>query len=120
MNKIKEYKSVLSPDRRKPIVILEDKKEIKRGRLKFFNDEQSYGFVTLDDTAEDVFVYLDELYKAGLSGADFKVVQYGRKLPVSFLVVSYIGKVGKSKKAVDLKVLPDHPDTNQPTTPEQS
>jgi cold shock CspA family protein len=105
MDKIKELKSVLSPERKKPVVILEDRKDQYRGRLKFFNEDNNYGFITIEDTEEDVFVYHDELAKANLSGKDFRVVKDGKKLRVRFQVVSYIGRKGKSKKAVDLKVI---------------
>lgn len=109
LDKIKELKSELTPDRRKPMVILDDRKEVNRGHLKFFNDEQSYGFITLEETGEDIFVYLDELTKAGLSSKDFKVTKDGKKVRVRFYVVSYIGKNGKSKKVIDLKVIDEDP-----------
>lgn len=117
LDKIKELKSVLSPERKKPVVILDDKRELHRGRLKFFNEEQSYGFVTLEDTGEDVFVYNDELSKAGLSAKDFKSSASGRKILVVFSIVAYIGKNGKSKKAVDLHVLQEPPEPEIPTSP---
>lgn len=105
LDKIKELKSVLSPERKKPVVILDDRKDVHKGYLKFFNDEQSYGFITLEDPEEDIFVYLDELTKAGLTSRDFKPTREGKKLRVRFHVVAYIGKNGKSKKAIDLKVI---------------
>lgn len=105
MDKIKELKSVLSPDRKKPVVILEDRKDQFKGRLKFFNEDHGYGFVTMEGSEEDIFVYQDELTRAGLSGKDFRYMKEGKKLRVKFQVVSYIGKNGKSKKAVDLKVI---------------
>jgi cold shock CspA family protein len=109
MDKIKELKSVLSPDRKKPVVILEDRKDQFKGRLKFFNEDHGYGFITIENNDEDVFVYQDELVKAGLSGKDFRILREGRKLRVCFQVVSYIGKNGKSKKAVDIKIIDEDP-----------
>jgi cold shock CspA family protein len=120
MDKIKELKSVLSPDRKKPVVILEDRKDQFKGRLKFFNDDHGYGFVTMEGSEEDVFVYQDELTKAGLSGKDFRVMRDGKKLRVRFQVVSYIGKNGKSKKAVDLKVVEEDHSFNSEDLPRRS
>ena len=114
MDKIQEIKSNLNSERKKPVVILEDKKGSFKGRLKFFKEEESYGFITDEESKEDIFVHQDELLKAGLTARDFKVGANGKKQLVSFSIVSYIGKNGKSKKAVDLKTIPEHEEPSKP------
>ena len=111
LDKVQEIKSTINSERKKPVVILEEGRSTFRGRLKFFKEEDKYGFITDEENKEDVFVHLEELEKAGLSGWDFKVkTGMNKKILVSFSVVSYIGKNGKSKKAVDIKVVPEHAD----------
>lgn len=108
LDKIKELKSLTNPERKKPVVVLKEDISEHRGRLKFYNEKEKYGFVTLEDTGQDVFVYEGELIKCELGPESFRTVVNGKKLPVIFNIVDYIGKKGnKSRKAVDIRVVPE-------------
>lgn len=106
LDKIKVLKESINPSLRKPIVILNNSVERHAGRLKFFKEADKYGFITLENKDEDVFVYSDQLVLANLTPQDFKVFQDGKKLLVEFTIVTYIGKhQTKSRKAIDLVVV---------------
>jgi CspA family cold shock protein len=40
------------------------------GKVKFFNNEKGFGFVTPDDGSKDVFVHVRALQRSGLAGLD--------------------------------------------------
>ena len=46
-----------------------------QGTVKWFNSEKGYGFITPDDSSEDVFVH-----HTGISGSGFKSLEEGEKV----------------------------------------
>ena len=91
--------------KRKPI-ILEEGKRRYTGRLKFFDENKNFGFIIMDDDGSDIFVHYDDLSKAGLPKELLRTAKKGNTIKLSFTCLSYIGKHNKSKKAVDLQLLP--------------
>ena len=55
-----------SPQRKKPVIIEESKKQYT-GRLKFFDEGKNYGFIVMDVDGKDLFVHYDDLKKAGVN-----------------------------------------------------
>lgn len=111
--------SKLETPSKKPL-ILEESENRYTGRLKFFDEAKSYGFLVLDSDNSDIFVHLDDLQKAGITkeelrklGSYFRsatqVNHFGKgptKAPrFSFQTMTYLGKYNKSRKAVDLKLI---------------
>jgi hypothetical protein len=91
---------------RKKVEILEYNKE-KRflGKLKFYNEARSYGFISAE-SEKDVFVHLEDLEKSGLTLQMLKELVTRRVITVSYCRYKYVGKDGKdSLKAVDLEIV---------------
>ena len=66
---------------------------VLKGKVKFFSEERSYGFIVPDDGSADIFVH-----RSGLSGSLDMLIPDQR---VSYELVA--GKVGKTK-AVNVTV----------------
>ena len=47
---------------------------MERGKVKFFNLEKGFGFITPDDGGDDLFVHVSQL--EGISLAEGDVVEY--------------------------------------------
>lgn len=41
--------------------MLDEGKERLTGKLKFFDENKSYGFIIMDDDGSDIFVHYDDL-----------------------------------------------------------
>lgn len=100
-----------SAKKKKDIEVIEYKKDQKfKGKVKFYNEEKRYGFITiLEQGVEpyDVFVYDDALREANLTIQELKEVKAkGRKIQVSFCKYIYVASNKKpSTKAVDIEVV---------------
>lgn len=92
--------------KKKPIILDEGKKRYA-GRLKFFDEVKNYGFIIMDEDGSDIFVHYDDLSKANLQKEYLRTAKKGNNIRLSFCCLSYIGKHNRSKKAVDLKLLPN-------------
>lgn len=92
--------------KKKPIILDEGKRRYA-GRLKFFDEVKNYGFIIMDDDGSDIFVHYDDLSKANLQKEYLRTAKKGNNIRLSFCCLSYIGKHNRSKKAVDLKLLPN-------------
>jgi cold shock CspA family protein len=101
---------VESAKKKKDIEIIEYKKDHRfKGRVKFYNEEKKYGFITVQEQGVDpydVFVYDDALRDANLSLQELKEVKSkGRKVLVTFCKYVYVATNKKpSTKAVDIEV----------------
>ncbi len=82
--------------------------ELFTGALKFFDQKNGFGFMTIqnEDKPYDVFVYRVEFQRAKL-GLDeiIKVVRSGKRVLFRFQVAHYCGKYEMSKKAINLALL---------------
>ncbi len=77
------------------------------GRLKFFDESKNFGFIIMDEDGGDIFVHYDDLSKANLPKELLRTAKKGNMIKLSFTCLSYIGKHNRSKKAVDLEILPN-------------
>lgn len=69
--------------------------ESQKGKIKFFNQEKSYGFIVPEDKENDIFLHMTELEKSGYKG-----ISIGQR-------VSYeLGNNHKGKQqAVNIKII---------------
>lgn len=75
------------------------------GVLKFFDDKNNFGFLTLPDhPSVDVFVFGSEFQKSNISINMIKGSEYGAVVKFKFEIVFYWGRHGKSKKAVNISI----------------
>lgn len=42
--------------------------DMQTGKVKFFNQEKSYGFIVPEDGGSDIFLHMTELEKSGYKG----------------------------------------------------
>ena len=63
------------------------------GTVKWFNAEKGYGFITLDDDGQDVFVHFSAIDMTG-----YKVLEEGQK------VVFEVGQGSKGPQAESVKL----------------
>lgn len=92
-------------EKKKHVVLDEGKAARVKGKLKFFTDDNNYGFITVEDTQKDIFVHFGDLNKAGLTKKELLDSSNWNKMRFEFTILTYIGGRGKSKKAVDLTVI---------------
>ncbi len=66
-----------------------------KGTVKWFNAEKGYGFITLDEGGQDVFVHFSAIEMTG-----YKVLEEGQK------VVFELGQGAKGPQAESVRVAP--------------
>jgi len=72
------------------------------GKIKFFNENNEFGFLTCDQDGADVFFHYDDAKKLKLTKKFLRHANEKHVLIFKFKTLDYLGKKGKSKKAVDL------------------
>ncbi len=74
---------------------MNDRNERQTGKVKFFNNDKGFGFITPDNGNKDVFVHVSAVQGSGLNG-----LAEGQS--ISFEVEP--DKKGKGPKAVNLQL----------------
>jgi cold shock CspA family protein len=92
-------------DKKKHVILDEGNSRRMYGKLKFFDDNKNYGFITMESNGKDIFVHFGDLNKAGLSRDQLNDNKNWKNYKFEFTALTYIGKHNKSKKAVDLILL---------------
>jgi hypothetical protein len=94
-----------SSEKKKPVIIDESHQRYT-GRLKFFDEGKSYGFIVMDDDGSDIFVHYDDLHKANITKELLKSSKSGgNSIRLSFSCLEYIGKYNRSRKATDIQMV---------------
>lgn len=76
------------------------------GVFKFFDEKNNFGFITLIDyPTVDVFVFGSEFQKSKIPVSVIKAAKYGHIVKFQFEIVFYWGRHGKSKKAVNIRLI---------------
>lgn len=88
-------------------VVIEEEKILSYGKLKFFDETKNYGFIVNEEDGCDIFVHFDDLLKAGITKEILKMARIGKNLKFSFHAMTYVGKYNKSRKAVELTLIPE-------------
>ena len=103
---------VISPDPQKHIIPEKFRnkklphldKRIKTGYLKFFDEKNHFGFMTLTtEPFGEVFVFGNEFDKANIDPGVLSVASNNPGIVFRFRVMYYMGKHGESKKAVNIR-----------------
>ena len=74
--------------------------------MKFFDETKDYGFIIMDEDESDIFVHFDDLSKANITKELLRTIKNGNSLKFCFSCLTYIGKYKKSRKAVDIRLIP--------------
>jgi len=83
--------------------VLYEEKDLKNGKLKFYSEENDFGFIIMEN-GEEIFVHKDDLVKASI---DTQKLVYFKKfydIQVKFRYIQYQGKIKINRKAVDVQV----------------
>jgi len=77
------------------------------GTLKFFDEKNGFGFMTVSDqsAAYDVFVYRNEFKRAKVGIDVIRQVKAGALLTFSFQIATYMGKSNECKKAINIRLV---------------
>jgi hypothetical protein len=72
------------------------------GKLKNFYIDRHYGFITLQEQGNDIFVHLEDFQKAGI---DPETIKASTDILISFNILSYkINEDTESVKAINLQL----------------
>jgi len=100
-----------------PINQVQSLSERKTGKLKFFEETKDFGFIVVDEDQSDLFVHYDDLKKAKVNKEVLVQAKYSYTFYFSFLIMSYWGKSGLSKKAVELQLIKIEPPSSPAELP---
>ena len=80
-------------------------KKIRSGYLKFFDEKNNFGFITLkSEPFGEVFIFGKEFVKANISDEMISIACNNPSILFRFRIMHYIGKHGESKKAVNIRL----------------
>lgn len=91
-------------------MILEESKERFTGRLKFYDETKNFGFIIMDKDGSDIFAHFDDFLKANIPKEVLRASREGIIIQMSFACLTYIGKHNHSRKAVNIKLIPQTPE----------
>lgn len=86
---------------KKPVVI-DQGKDRQIGRLKFYNENKTFGFLVKESDNSDVFFHLSDMEATGVN---INTMMNDKELRFSFVEMLYKSKTGVSKKAVNIKLI---------------
>lgn len=75
------------------------------GKIKFFNENHEFGYIICDQDGSDVFFHYDDAKKLKLTKKFLWHANDHHLLVFAFKTLDYLGKKGKCRKAVDLRIL---------------
>ena len=83
--------------------ILYEEKNLKDGTLKFYSNENDFGFIIMNG-GEEVFVHKDDLIKANIDTQRLTYYRHFYEIHMKFRYIQYQGKVKVNRKAVDVQI----------------
>lgn len=84
--------------------VIQEEEVYSTGKIKFYLDQNEYGFITCDD-GRDIFVHRDDLIRAGIAVDQLTHCVKVCEMRVRFRCIQYQGKTKVSSKAVDVHVV---------------
>jgi cold shock CspA family protein len=80
---------------------------IRHGMVKFFDDKNSYGFITFEGSSgsEEIFVHKREFQRAKICIKIVREIKMGAKLSITFQISKYFKKEKENRKAVNLALV---------------
>ena len=78
--------------------------EVMTGTIKFFDNNQNYGFFTVDKDGSDLFVHYDDFLQCGFTK---EYIQLAKNVKTQFMFkkVNYYGKYNLSSKAIEIQLM---------------
>lgn len=95
--------SSASKNRKFQSKVLYEEKDMKNGKLKFYSEENDFGFIIMDN-GEEIFVHKDDLIKANIDTQKLAYFKKFYEIQVNFRYIQYQGKMKVNRKAVDVQV----------------
>lgn len=87
----------------KPVVFTKTE-VLSSGKLKFYNEEDKFGFILLDNDIE-IFLHKDDLSRSKINTPAFENCSKYFDILMKFNILSYQGKLYAKTKAVDIQIL---------------
>ena len=100
-SKQRGIRSIVKPRKTSNFNLIEKSNNKSTGKLKFFNDTKKFGFL-IKKSKKEVFFHLTDMEEAGISSDKLKST---KNLEFRFKEVLYKGKLGDSRKAVEIELI---------------
>jgi hypothetical protein len=75
------------------------------GTLKFFYENDNYGFLVGDVDGKDVFFHLDDMIETKLTKEQFMGARGNYIIRFAFNKLAYFGRYGLSMKAINIELV---------------